>query len=66
MDLAGVAHGGFAGLLEDDVEDEDQLTRQGPGETVQCQPAGLRIPKAFLKGGPSGSTGNLGYSGRRD
>lgn len=59
---------GWVNLLGDVVLAEDQVTREVPGETTQCKPSKTeqRIPKAFLKGSPSGWTGSLGYSGIRD
>lgn len=59
---------GLVDLLGDVVVAGDQVTREVPGETVQCKPSRTeqRIPKAFLKGSQSGWTGSLGYSGIRD
>lgn len=59
---------GLADLLGDVVVAGDGVTREVPGETVQCKPSRTeqRFPKAFLKGSQSGWTGSLGYSGIRD
>lgn len=47
---------------------EDQVTGEVPDKMIQLKPSRTeqRIPKVFLKGGQSGLTGSLGYSGIRD
>lgn len=59
---------GLVDFLGEVVLEEDQVIREVPEETIQCKPSRTeqRIPKAFLKGSQSGSTGLLVYSGIRD